>query len=134
MKNTSGITLMELVIVLAVLAIIAAILIPVFLNTTDRARLRADIQSAQVIHNAMELYRAERGSAVAGPDMNEILKALHTAGYLPEMKADDTQTAGAVWKVDDGRVVVQLGVGTPENIIDLVANLSPNEIMHVVKP
>ena len=114
MRNKKGFTLMELVIVLAILAIIAAILIPTFMRTTDRARLRSDIQSAQVIHNAMELYRAERGrtveSGITGSTvtMDAILDALYRAGYLSEMEANDTQTANAVFVIYDGRVRVDI--------------------------
>jgi type II secretory pathway pseudopilin PulG len=111
MRNESGITLMELTIVLAILAIIAAILIPAFLNTTDRARLRSDIQSARVIHNAMELYRAERGRAVSGANMEAILNTLRTAGYL-EARHTDIQTTDARWETH-----AQLGV-----VVDISAS------------
>ncbi|MCL2189484.1 MAG: type II secretion system GspH family protein [Defluviitaleaceae bacterium] len=104
MKN-AGFTLMELTIVLAILAVIAAILIPTFLNTTDRARLRSDIQSARVIHNAKELYRAERGRAVAGTTMTAQLNHLRTAGFL-DASVTDIQSSGAVWETHPQRGVV----------------------------
>ena len=89
---------MELTIVLAVIAVIAAILLPAFLLTTDRARLRADIQSARVIQNAIDLYRVERGREVAGGsrEIPQILLALENAGYI-NARNRNIQTAGAVW-------------------------------------
>jgi len=109
MNKNKGFTLIELTIVLAILAIIAAILIPAFLTTTDRARLRGDIQSARVIHNAMELYRVERGVAVSGATMDDKLENLSDAGYL-ELRNARTQTQGAVWYYDNnlGIVVVRV--------------------------
>lgn len=132
MHYKKGFTLMELMIVLAVLAIIAAILIPTFLTTTDRARLRSDIQSAQVINNAMELYRSERGRNVAGNSatMAEVLTALHTAGYLRAMQPHDTQTDGAVWALENGRAVVDI-TASDNNIHHVANNLSVNERVYI---
>jgi len=123
---------MELTIVLAILAIIAAILIPTFLNTTDRARLRSDIQSAHVINNAMELYRATRGRVVAGANMDAMLANLHTAGYLQRLTADGTQTDGAVWELDDdsGRVVVNV-TASSDSVKTAAGNLPDNERRYV---
>ena len=138
---------MELTIVLAILAIIAAILIPTFLNTTDRARLRSDIQSTHVIHNAMELYRAERGRAVAGStnigtdtiNMVTVLNNLYDAGYLPEMDVNDAQTDGAVWAIrtvlinsrNVTRVVLDISAVQSETIHRAANNLPDNERRYV---
>ncbi len=103
-----GLTLVELVMVLAVLAIIGAILVPNFLSTTDRARLKSDIQSARVIENAMELYRSERGLDVAGGnDVAKIVTNLKTQGYLKEGTVL-LQTAKAAWVKNASGVIVDI--------------------------
>lgn len=94
MKN-KGFTLMELTIVLAILAIIAAILIPSFMITGDRARLRGDIQSARVIQNALELYRAERGVS-PGNCIDTIISRLQDTEYLSGGDIQ-TQTSAGKW-------------------------------------
>ena len=101
MKNKSGFTLIELTVVLAILAIIAAILVPTFLITTDRARLRGDIQTARIIQNAIELYAVERGSLPgdANATLNARIEILYNAGYLPR-ETISTQTRGASWVWD----------------------------------
>lgn len=128
LKNKHGFTLMELTIVLAVIAIIVAILIPTFLNTTDRARLRSDVASARVINNSIDLYRAERGrfpngfeSADVPDNITNVLTALRTAGFLD---ASDPQTGGARWFIygtaPNRRVVVDVPDGirnTAENLV-----------------
>ena len=133
-KNTKGFTLMELTIVLAILAIIAAILVPMFLTTTDRARLRSDIQSARVIQNAMDLYRVERGQAVAGgSNIDTVMTNLATAGYL-NLRNATIQTEGAVWAIDDTRgVVVDIGgINVSDSVRTTVyRNLSPAERLMV---
>jgi len=127
-NNTAGFTLMELVIVLAILAIIAAILIPTFMNATDRARLRSDIQSARVIHNAMELYRAERGRAVTG-DMSAVIGHLREAGFLDDTQNISPQTEGAAWVVHNNRVVVNIAESPSGQ--GIVAGLSDDERLYV---
>jgi len=94
-KINKGFTLLELLIALAILAIIAAILIPNFFATTDRARLRSDIQSARVIQNAIDLYNVERTPAISG-DMGAILDRLQAQGFLRE-RYTSPQTEGAIW-------------------------------------
>jgi len=150
MRNEKGFTLMELMIVLAILAIIAAILIPTFMNTTDRARLRSDIQSAHVIHNAMELYRAERGvsvvnSAATPPgvtaNMNEILIRLRETGYLSHMDQNSTQTE-AVFAMHNitvnnqvvNRVVVDISGINNSNIQEIADALPENERRYIYPP
>jgi len=95
--NNKGFTLIELAIVLAILAIIAAIAVPTFMTTTARARLRSDVQSARVIQNALELHNIERTPITTGT-VQTIIERLQTAGYLEEnIKAQDIQSTGAVW-------------------------------------
>ena len=128
MKNHKGFTLMELTIVLAILAIIAVILIPAFLNTTDRARLRSDIQSARVIQNAMDLYRAERGQAVEGvreENMVLVLENLTQAGFIAA-RDTDIQTEGARWIIDDGQVMVYIRY-SPDGVHRAYTSLSDAE-------
>jgi len=125
-KSTKGFTLMELIIVMALLAIIAAILIPMFLNTTDRARLRSDIQSARVIQNAIDLYRVETGRTPAGANVADIMATLSDAGHLDLRNATE-QTEGAIWTQDSTRGIVVDISASPPNVRDAYANLPDAE-------
>jgi prepilin-type N-terminal cleavage/methylation domain-containing protein len=131
MRNKSGFTLMELTIVLAILAVIAAILIPVFLSATDRARLRADIHSARVIHNAMELYRVEQNRNVVWTSMANILTTLSGADYL-QASHTDIQTTGAVWETHTVRGVVVNITASPSSVQRAYNSLSDEEKLYVV--
>ena len=129
-KNNKGFTLLELLIALAILAIIAAILIPNFFATTDRARLRSDIQSARVIQNAIELYRAERGLAPDG-NMTTILESLTEAGFL-RAAYTDIQTEGAVWDEHPEMGVVVNIHQSPDSVHSAYLSLSDAEMQFVI--
>ena len=59
-KNKKGFTLIELIVVLAVLAIIMAIAIPRFVGIQDESRINADVATAEQIIKAARLMEAKR--------------------------------------------------------------------------
>ena len=59
LKNRKGFTLIELIVVLAVLAIIMAIAVPRFLGVQDDAKDKADAATTQMVQKAAELYFAK---------------------------------------------------------------------------
>ena len=63
MRNTNkkGFTIVELVIVVAVIAILAAVLIPTFSGIINRANLSADQQAVRQMNTALAMYEAENG-------------------------------------------------------------------------
>ena len=76
MKNLKkkGFTIVELVIVIAVIAVLAAVLIPTFVNLTKKANQSADIQATRQMNTAL---------AIAGEldDIDDVIDALADAGY-----------------------------------------------------
>ena len=130
-KSRKGLTLIELTIVLAIIAIVAAILIPTFFTATDRARLRSDVQSARVIQSAMDFFRAERGQAVAGNTMEAMLQNLVTAGFLDDDHAG-TQSEGARWEYVSGAGVRVNISNSPDGVHRAYANLTDSDRRFVV--
>lgn len=58
LKNKRGFTLIELIVVLAVLAIILAIAVPRFIGIQKQARIDSDYSTGALIAKAAELYEA----------------------------------------------------------------------------
>ncbi|WP_425805720.1 type II secretion system protein [Desulfitobacterium sp. Sab5] len=61
-KNKKGFTLVELVVVIAIIGILATILVPRFIGYTDDAREKATISEAKNIRTIADTYYAKNGS------------------------------------------------------------------------
>lgn len=66
-KEQKGFTLIELIVVIAILGILALILTPKLLEALDRSRYRSGMSTASEIQSAMERYSIDYKSY---PDMN----------------------------------------------------------------
>jgi len=137
MKNIKGFTLMEVVIVIAVIAILSAVLIPSFTGYTERARLRSDIQSARTVQNAIDLYRAEvgkdagtdAGTEAKSADINAIIAYLAGKDYLagsPVLQTEDAQ-----WNYDSTSKKIRVNIGKSPASVKRIA-LSDTETAYVV--
>ncbi len=80
-KNNKGFTLVELIVVMAVIAIISAIAVPKFLKVQDRAKEDADYATGAMIAKAAELYKAKEKSST-DTDAAELV----SSGYMNEIE------------------------------------------------
>ena len=106
-SNNKGITLMELIIALAIIAIIAGIVALNLFGTTDRARIRSDIQSTLVLRSALDIYKLRPNHNIG--DISTVLDTLYDLGYINSpTKEDSTQTAGAYWVIHNNNIYLDL--------------------------
>lgn len=83
LKNRKGFTLVELIIVIAILGILAAIVVPQFKGFTAKAKIGADKTNIKILQNAAETYEAEHGSYPdSADDITEYVKE------IPKTSAD----------------------------------------------
>jgi type IV pilus assembly protein PilA len=98
LKNKKGFTLIELIVVLAVLGIIALIAIPRFLTVQETAKEDSDVSSGAMIAKAAELYKVQEkitAITVVGSDMTGYIDTdlkFQSAEILNQALADVTVT------------------------------------------
>ena len=65
-KNNKGFTLVELVIVVAILAILVGILAPQYTKYVEKSRKAADVDNMDEIVKAVQVYAVEQGTKAGG--------------------------------------------------------------------
>lgn len=97
-KNDKGFTLVELIVVLVILALLAAILVPALLGYIDKAKKEKNYQAAQEVHTAVQALATESyGKGDKTPTIKfEDIKSLAGIEDLSEVvvvfKASSTDT------------------------------------------
>ena len=66
--NNKGFSLVELIIVIAIMAILVGVLAPQFIKYVERSRVSTDMQNVQSMKTAIEAYVADAGSTDATTD------------------------------------------------------------------
>ena len=64
-KNNKGFSLVELIIVIAIMAILVGVLAPQFIKYVEKSRESTDLQNIEEIKTAIEIYVADHESASA---------------------------------------------------------------------
>jgi prepilin-type N-terminal cleavage/methylation domain-containing protein len=102
MKNLKkkGFTIVELVIVIAVIAVLAAVLIPTFVNLTKKANLSADQQAVRQMNVALATTEADT--------IDEAVAALDEAGYNALDTLTPVSTGYSFWWVEEYNSIVLL--------------------------
>lgn len=114
--NQKGFTLVELIIVMAILAILAAIAVPRFGASLDKAEKQAHNANVMMLEKAAELYVLNGEEIPAGGDITQSLKS----GYIVEVPAvphDSTKEYTVVVEEVPGDITNQVKVTvTPEKV------------------
>lgn len=132
-RDASGFSLLELLIVLAVMGILAAIMVPSFSQISQRAKAQALSGTAHGIQLAIEGYRLDNGHYPTGNEVpaSELVETLKASGYLhqapknpftgnPYTESDSSGQIKYTYDPDaDTYHVTGYGVGNSSAIVDL---------------
>lgn len=93
-RNKKGFTLIELVVVIAILGLLAALAIPRLLGSRDKAKEGTYVASARTIASAVAVYQADgKGNEPKVSDLDEYLNdadGLHDDGFVINYKTGST--------------------------------------------
>lgn len=90
--KTKGFTLVELVVVVVIIGILAAVAAPKFLNKTDAAKAQVSLQKLAAVKNAIELYRSENTGYPADATALTSTMKNYIKGGLPIVEFGDMST------------------------------------------
>ena len=111
--NNKGFSLVELIIVIAIMVILVAVLAPQFTKWVERSRVSTDIQTASEIATAAQVeFTSNPSFATSGVANTTTLPSLPTT---PTTKSTKVGTAGSsfYYSVDsNGAVTVRIGSAT----------------------
>ncbi|NLH46175.1 MAG: prepilin-type N-terminal cleavage/methylation domain-containing protein [Acholeplasmataceae bacterium] len=82
-KNKKGFTLVELVVVIAILGILAGIAIPRFMDATASARGSKIVADLRTIDSAVSMYYAKTGAYPSAGDSSEMVPSYLAAWPTP---------------------------------------------------
>lgn len=103
--NNRGVTMLELIAILVILAIISAIAIPIIGGTIERAKLRADYDSLQLLNESTLIYEMletdSSGDVFDGISDDTVrLETMVEAGYLQKVVTSQVKDTSFTWNVE----------------------------------
>src|SRR5262245_33269832 len=91
-RNTAGFTLIELMVVIIILGLLAAIVMPRIVGETDKARYGAALAQMRILEDALKRYKLDNGVFPTTDQGLEALVRRPTSGILPRGWPE-----GAIW-------------------------------------
>lgn len=127
-NNEKGFTMVELIIVVAIMGIIGALLVPSFLEMSRKAKLTTDVSTVKTLQRTIDAYNAQpQSSYISSQVISDVESLLKSAKLLSS--SVELQTGGSV-KANGGRVRLNLVSGSVEgSILSMVSDLDSTDPM-----
>jgi general secretion pathway protein G len=98
LNKQQGFTLIEVLVVITILTILAALIVPRIMDRPDQARVTAAVNDIRALESALNLYRLDNGvypsteqglnALVQKPDTGNIPRNWKSGGYLDHLQKD----------------------------------------------
>jgi prepilin-type N-terminal cleavage/methylation domain-containing protein len=111
-SRSGGFTLIEILIVVVVLGILAALTVPQFSNATSQAEDAAAHSQLNILRGQMALYWVHEGpDAPLGEDINGVIESLESYGLLSSSMVDSNPEVSGFQISGDHTLTWDEGVG-----------------------
>ena len=100
--NNKGFSLVELIIVIAIMAVLIGVLAPQFIKYVERSRESTDLQNVEEVKTAVEAYVADHGEDMSGSIVVEVNTAKTQAMYGSDDLVTKTPGLGE-YGIDSGK-------------------------------
>ncbi|WP_058485233.1 prepilin-type N-terminal cleavage/methylation domain-containing protein [Defluviitalea phaphyphila] len=137
-KQEKGFTMIELIIVIAIIAILGAIIAPNFAKATTKSKVKSDVASIREINKQIALYMAEHGEYPGeNEDINYTteyaagknggLTVLYEKEYLDSFPKPQTNGLTFSYDATNGKAIISGGDSVSENVKAIISDLSDSD-------
>ena len=113
-KNNKGFSLVELIIVIAIMAVLVGVLAPQLIKYVEKSREATDIQNCDSIVSAIKAYYSDKDNAPASVTVYLEKTTLTSEAALDDAGLQDTRLKGTGWNNDMIKIVVDTKNGSAE--------------------
>ena len=87
LSNNKGFSLIELIVVIAILGVLVGVAAPQLIGYVDRTREATDISNLENVKRAAEIYIAEKDGVIDNASLTKDVADDKFGGELPELKS-----------------------------------------------
>jgi prepilin-type N-terminal cleavage/methylation domain-containing protein len=114
LRNRAGFTLVELILVIIIIGILAAIIVPKFAGQTDKAKVATTKANINSIRSAVRLWQSDNDGKLPSALSDLVptyIRAIPEEAITPSTTVVGTLDGGGGWVYDssDGSIAVNLG-------------------------
>jgi len=114
MRKEKGFTLIELMVVIVIIAILAAVALPNFMGATEKARESAVTSAVKALQTSLEMYAVDHNGTYPSTGTDSDPNALTAISeYLPNRKFPNNPANNTAYFYDNGLVDVADAAQSP---------------------